>query len=252
MVDSPAPPLLAGDAGADRQLIDQAKAGEPAACDALARRYRQAAYLLALQMLGNRDDAMDVTQDAMLRFFSTLGSFDATRRVQPWLFTIVRNQVRDLWRRRQRRPADAAGESDCPRRAAGRAAAEPGNGPPPPGAARARLARARRPAGREARDHRAARLPRSVLQRDRPGARHPHRHRDVEAARRPPAAAGAARRRGTSCLSPVGGRSTRPCSRDTSTARWCSATSSGYGCIWSSAPCAGPWSRTCAWCGRLP
>jgi RNA polymerase sigma-70 factor (ECF subfamily) len=64
-------------------------------------------------MLGNRDDAMDVTQDAMLRFFSTLKSFDATRRVQPWLFTIVRNQVRDLWRQRQRRPADAAGESDA-------------------------------------------------------------------------------------------------------------------------------------------
>ena len=113
MVDSPAPPLVAGDAGSERQLIDQARAGEPAACDALARRYRRAAYLLALQMLGNRDDAMDVTQDAMLRFFSTLSSFDATRRVQPWLFTIVRNQVRDLWRQRQRRPADAIGESDA-------------------------------------------------------------------------------------------------------------------------------------------
>ncbi len=113
MVDSPATPLVAGDAGSERQLIDQAKAGEPAACDALARRYRRAAYLLALQMLGNRDDAMDVTQDAMLRFFSTLNSFDATRRVQPWLFTIVRNQVRDLWRQRQRRPADAIGESDA-------------------------------------------------------------------------------------------------------------------------------------------
>lgn len=113
MVDSPAPPLVAGDAGSERQLIDQAKGGEPAACDALARRYRRAAYLLALQMLGNRDDAMDVTQDAMLRFFSTLNSFDATRRVQPWLFTIVRNQVRDLWRQRQRRPADAIGESDA-------------------------------------------------------------------------------------------------------------------------------------------
>ncbi len=112
MVDSPAPPLVAGDAGSERHLIDRAKAGEPAACDALARRCRRGAYLLALQMLGNRDDAMDVTQDAMLRFFSTLNSFDAARRVQPWLFTIVRNQVRDLWRQRQRRPADAVGESD--------------------------------------------------------------------------------------------------------------------------------------------
>ncbi len=113
MVESAAPALVAGDAESDRQLIDQAKAGEPTACDALARRYRRSAYLLALQMLGNRDDAMDVTQDAMLRFFSTLKSFDAARRVQPWLFTIVRNQVRDLWRQRQRRPGDTGGEADA-------------------------------------------------------------------------------------------------------------------------------------------
>ena len=113
MVESPARPMAAGDAGSDRRLIDRAKAGEPAACDALARRHRRAAYLLALQMLGNRDDAMDVAQDAMLRFFSTLKSFDPSRRVQPWLFTIVRNQVRDLWRQRKRRPADAAGEPDA-------------------------------------------------------------------------------------------------------------------------------------------
>ena len=113
MVDSAAAPLVAGDDESDRQLVTQAKTGEPAACDALARRYRRAAYLLALQLLGNRDDAMDVTQDAMLRFFTTLKSFDATRRVQPWLFTIVRNQVRDLWRQRRRRPADAGGESDA-------------------------------------------------------------------------------------------------------------------------------------------
>lgn len=113
MVDSAAVPMLSGDDESERQLVAQAKAGEPAACDALARRYRRAAYLLALQLLGNRNDAMDVTQDAMLRFFGALKSFDAERRVQPWLFTIVRNQVRDLRRRRRRRPADAGGESDA-------------------------------------------------------------------------------------------------------------------------------------------
>ena len=113
MADSAAPPLVAGDDESDRRLVTQARAGEPAARDALARRHRRAAYLLALQLLGNRDDAMDVTQDAMLRFFSTLKRFDAARGVQPWLFAIVRNQVRDLWRRRQRRPADAAADSDA-------------------------------------------------------------------------------------------------------------------------------------------
>ena len=101
------------DAGpTDAALIDLARASRRDACETLARRHRQAAFLLELQMLGNRDDAMDVTQDAMLRFFSSLGSFDRERRVRPWLFAIVRNQVRDLWRQRQRRPGDQVAESE--------------------------------------------------------------------------------------------------------------------------------------------
>lgn len=104
------PPSTAEDS--ESELVDRARTGDAAAQETLARRYRQPAYLLALQMLSNRDDAMDVTQDALLRFFTTLDSFDSERRVQPWLFTIVRNQVRDLWRRRRRRPGDSAPDAD--------------------------------------------------------------------------------------------------------------------------------------------
>ncbi len=100
----PEPPVGVRDAAdSESERVELARAGDPVARESLALRHRQPAFLLALQMLGNRDDAMDVTQDAMLRFFTTLGSFDSERRVQPWLFTIVRNQVRDLWRRRHRR-----------------------------------------------------------------------------------------------------------------------------------------------------
>ena len=112
MVESPGLAAIGGDAdGSDQELVDQALAGRREARETLARRHRQAAYLLALQMLGNRDDAMDVAQEAMLRFFTSLGTFDRERRVQPWLFAIVRNQVRDLWRRRKRRPGDRLGEA---------------------------------------------------------------------------------------------------------------------------------------------
>ena len=112
MVESPGLATLAGDAGgSDQELVEQALAGRREATETLAQRHRQAAYLLALQLLGNRDDAMDVAQEAMLRFFASLGTFDRERRVQPWLFTIVRNQVRDLWRRRQRRPGDGLSEA---------------------------------------------------------------------------------------------------------------------------------------------
>ncbi len=112
MVESPGLAAIGGGAnGSDQELVDQALAGRREARETLARRHRQAAYLLALQMLGNRDDAMDVAQEAMLRFFSSLGTFDRERRVQPWLFAIVRNQVRDLWRRRKRRPGEELGEA---------------------------------------------------------------------------------------------------------------------------------------------
>ena len=70
MVESQGLAVLADDVGgSDQELVDQARAGRRDARETLARRHRQAAYLLVLQMLGNRDDAMDVAQDAMLRFF---------------------------------------------------------------------------------------------------------------------------------------------------------------------------------------
>ena len=47
----------------------------------------------------------------MLRFFTSLSSFNRERSIRPWLFAIVRNQVRGLWRQRQRRPGDGRGEA---------------------------------------------------------------------------------------------------------------------------------------------
>jgi RNA polymerase sigma-70 factor (ECF subfamily) len=67
----------------------------------LARRARQAAYLLALQLLGNVDQARDVAQETMLRFYRHRDRFDPQRPLKPWLFQIVRNQVKDLWRRQR-------------------------------------------------------------------------------------------------------------------------------------------------------
>lgn len=91
----------------DSELVLRARGGELAACDELAVRYRQQAFLLALHLLGNREDAMDVAQDSMLRFFCHLDRFDPERAVKPWLCSIVRNLVRDLARRQKVRQADS-------------------------------------------------------------------------------------------------------------------------------------------------
>lgn len=106
ILTEPALPKVAA-APAEGALIVRARRGDLDAQEELARRHRRAAFLLALQLLGNYDDALDVAQDAMLRFFTTIHRFDPKRPVRPWLFRIVRNRVYDLHRRRKLRRHDS-------------------------------------------------------------------------------------------------------------------------------------------------
>ncbi|MBN2430091.1 MAG: sigma-70 family RNA polymerase sigma factor [Acidobacteria bacterium] len=85
----------------DARLIDRAERGDAEAGNLLALRYRQATYLLALQLTRHPDDALDIAQEALLRFFRSLTRFDRRRPVRPWLMQIVRNLVRDRGRRRK-------------------------------------------------------------------------------------------------------------------------------------------------------
>lgn len=91
----------------EARIIVLAQRGEASACEELARTCRRQAYLFALQLTGNPDDALDIAQDAMLRFFRSLGRFDASRPVRPWLLRIVRNLVRDRARRRRVRRTES-------------------------------------------------------------------------------------------------------------------------------------------------
>jgi RNA polymerase sigma-70 factor (ECF subfamily) len=89
----------------DDELLTLAWSGAAEAREELVMRHRGSAYLLALQLLGNRDDALDVAQEALLRFFASFRRITPGRAVRPWLLAIVRNQARDFWRRqRVRRP----------------------------------------------------------------------------------------------------------------------------------------------------
>lgn len=105
MATRTAPPPAEGPAG-DPELVRRARRGDPGARDALARRCRRAAYLLAIQLLRDPDAAQDLAQDAVLSFFASLGRFRDGRPIEPWLFAIVRNRARDLGRRRRARPTE--------------------------------------------------------------------------------------------------------------------------------------------------
>jgi RNA polymerase sigma-70 factor (ECF subfamily) len=103
-------PDASGLDSSEQDLVRRARGGDAAAREHLAVAHRRPAYLLALQLLGNPDDALDATQDALLRFFTTLDRFRPEQPVRPWLFSIVRNRCRDLMRRgrvRRAEPIDA-------------------------------------------------------------------------------------------------------------------------------------------------
>ncbi len=111
MTIAPRQPLPQTPPGGD-DLVLRARSGDREAREELARTFGRPAYLLALQLLGNPEDARDAAQDGLLRFFSRLDRLDPGRPVRPWLLAIVRNAARDLARRRRVRQASSLEEAN--------------------------------------------------------------------------------------------------------------------------------------------
>lgn len=83
--------------------IEQAKAGDAAAFEGLVERYRAQVFRTALRLLGNREDALDASQEVFLRMFKHLNTFDERKKFEPWLYTVTVNVCKDLYRNRSRR-----------------------------------------------------------------------------------------------------------------------------------------------------
>jgi RNA polymerase sigma-70 factor, ECF subfamily len=86
-------------------LIERCTAGDEPACAELVATHQRMVYNLALHLLRDRDEALDLSQEVFLRVFRTLGSFRGQSALRTWIYRIVINQVRNRqrwWRRRHR------------------------------------------------------------------------------------------------------------------------------------------------------
>jgi RNA polymerase sigma-70 factor (ECF subfamily) len=86
-------------------LIARCAAGDDAACTELVAEHQRMVFSLALNLLGDRDEALDLSQEVFLRVFRTLASFRAQSALRTWIYRIVVNQARNRqrwWRRRHR------------------------------------------------------------------------------------------------------------------------------------------------------
>lgn len=87
----------------DAALLAETARGDAAAFGVLVRRYIRPATLLAAQLLGDRDDAEDVVQDAFGVVYRRARGFDAGRPYAPWFYAIVRRLAANRRAREARR-----------------------------------------------------------------------------------------------------------------------------------------------------
>jgi RNA polymerase sigma-70 factor (ECF subfamily) len=86
----------------DLELVRRCQKGDSKAFEDLLGRYRRKVYGLAMGMTGNRDDAMDVMQDAFVRVFRHIQSFQGDSSFYTWLYRITMNLCIDHVRKSAR------------------------------------------------------------------------------------------------------------------------------------------------------
>lgn len=73
-------------------ILARVQRGDVAAFDVVVRRYLRRAFAIAYRVLGHREDAEDLVQDAFLTALERIASFDLSRPFGPWFFRIVMNR----------------------------------------------------------------------------------------------------------------------------------------------------------------
>jgi RNA polymerase sigma-70 factor (ECF subfamily) len=90
----------------DRGLIAKAQAGDREAFRALVERHQRRAFAIALALVRDENDARELVQDAFLRVYKSLGSFQGSSSFFTWLYRIITNLSIDLIRKPSRQIAE--------------------------------------------------------------------------------------------------------------------------------------------------
>ena len=91
--------------GREAALIQRCAAGDEDACAELVAEHQRMVYQLSLNLLGDHNEALDLSQEVFLRVFRTIHGFRGQSALRTWIYRIVVNQARNRqrwWRRRHR------------------------------------------------------------------------------------------------------------------------------------------------------
>lgn len=83
-------------------LIEKAKAGDVKSFEELISNYQNRAFNIAYRMLGNLEDANDVTQEALIKIYRSINKFKGNSSFSTWLYSIVNNVCIDFIRKHRK------------------------------------------------------------------------------------------------------------------------------------------------------
>lgn len=83
----------------DRELVDRIQKGDDTAFKQLFDRYHRRAFAVAFGVVKNKQDALDIVQDAFIKVHRHLGNFQGSSSFYTWLYRIVMNLSIDHVRR---------------------------------------------------------------------------------------------------------------------------------------------------------
>ena len=86
----------------DVALVMDIRTGNKNALGKLVERHKKSAFRIALGLVGNRDDAHDISQEAFIRVYRSAATYDEDQPFQPWFYTIIANLCRTWLRKRSR------------------------------------------------------------------------------------------------------------------------------------------------------
>lgn len=87
------------------ELIKKAQNGDKSAFETLLQEYYDVMFKMAFKYCGNRQDAEDITQNACIKLARNIGSFKFKSAFSSWLYRLVINTAKDLYK--SQKPAEA-------------------------------------------------------------------------------------------------------------------------------------------------
>ena len=86
------------------ELLERCRQRDELAWEVLVRQYQSRVYGIAYALVGNAEDARDVSQDVFIRLYKKLNKCRDPEMFVPWMTRIARNAAIDFLRRRKARP----------------------------------------------------------------------------------------------------------------------------------------------------